>query len=96
MNISSSKKEIYKKAENVFGSTAQILVAIEECGEFQHAAARFLNGRENNIVEEAVHVLIMMEQIITILNVEDLANEIELTVFRRIIDKMSSFVGANK
>lgn len=66
------RKDVYNKAKQIFGTQAQVLVAIEECGEFIHAASRFINDRENNIVEEIGDVLVMMEQLIEVLDIKDI------------------------
>lgn len=61
------RNNIYELAIKKWGRDAQIVMAIEECAELQHALCKFLNNRNekdlNAIADELADVEIMIEQL---------------------------------
>ena len=57
--------DIYKKAINTFGESAQMIVALEECSELQKEITKLLRGKGNleHLAEEMADVEIMLEQL---------------------------------
>ena len=70
-------KEIYKKAIETYGSSAQLDIAIEEMSELTKAILKNRRGQDNiqDIIEEFADVSIMMKQMLIIYNIdiEDIA-----------------------
>ena len=58
-----NREELFEACFNKWGSSAQMLMAIEEMGELSQALARYLNHRENNLNEELADALLMLEQL---------------------------------
>ena len=59
------EKEIFNKAITKWGKNAQIIVAIEECGELIQALTKFLRDpvELDNVNEEIADVGIMLDQL---------------------------------
>ena len=64
MMLDKTKPEVYERALNQFGITAQTDMLIEEMAELTQALLHDRRGRTSNISEEIADVIIMLEQII--------------------------------
>ena len=63
------EKEIYQQAVTLWGETFQMLMVIEECAELISAICKQFRGREDcSVVEEAVDVQLMLNQLRYIIN----------------------------
>ena len=56
-------RELYEKAIEKWGTDAQVIMALEECGELIVAITQGARGRDVSIIEEIADVQIMMEQL---------------------------------
>lgn len=58
-------RKICEDAFNTFGSEAQFMMVVEECGELLNALAKYKRGRatEEELIEEVADVSIMMEEL---------------------------------
>lgn len=65
--------DIYKKAINTFGESAQMIVALEECSELQKEISKIIRekGDLGNLAEEIADVEIMLEQLKLIFTLHD-------------------------
>lgn len=65
--------DIYKKAINTFGESAQMIVALEECSELQKEISKIIRekGDLENLAEEIADVEIMLEQLKLIFTLHD-------------------------
>lgn len=63
--MTDDEKMIFRNAIQVFGRTAQCVVAIEELAELQKALTKFLRGKidSENLAEEMADTGIMLDQI---------------------------------
>lgn len=63
-------KNLYKEAISKFGTSAQIIIAMEECSELIKELSKVLRGKCNvdNVSEEIADVQIMLEQLKIIFN----------------------------
>lgn len=59
---------LYRRAIKKYGIKAQLVKAMEECSELQHALAKVYFGKTSNVAEEIVDVEIMIGQIKTALH----------------------------
>ena len=69
-------KNLYKEAISRFGTSAQIMIAMEECSELIKELSKMFRGETNveNISEEIADVQIMIEQLKIIFRCENLVN----------------------
>lgn len=71
------EQEIYKKAVDLWGESSQCMMVIEECAELISVICKFFRGRVTNvdIIDEAVDVQLMLNQLHNILNNNEKWNE---------------------
>lgn len=69
-------KNLYKEAINNFGTSAQVIIAMEECSELIKELSKTFRGETTveNISEEIADVQIMIEQLKIIFRCENLVN----------------------
>ncbi|MGN0444225.1 MAG: hypothetical protein ACI4F5_06395 [Acutalibacteraceae bacterium] len=84
-------KEIIKSAIDTYGSTLQIVVAIEELSELQKSLTKHLRGNTNksNISEEIADVDIMLQQLKMIFEISDhVVNRNKERKLNRLVERM--------
>lgn len=65
--------QLYRMCLDRWGSKAQLIMLMEECGELIQVAAKLLNNRcdsLDDLVDELADVAIMIEQVTTMFNLE--------------------------
>ncbi len=82
LNEPNEYTHICQKASQVYGTQAQVNVAIEECGEVIQALAKFQNNRSLDVEEEIADVLIMMYQLRMIFDTSLVDRYIEMKMER--------------
>lgn len=72
-----NEQEIYNKALLYWGEASQRLMVIEECAELISSICKCFRGRVNNddVMDEAVDVQVMINQLRDMLNNEDKWNK---------------------
>ena len=83
--------EVYLKAIWKFGTSLQLLVAVEELSELQKELCKVLRGEGNSeaLAEEMADVTIMMEQLRLIFGVDDEVCEAMDAKIERLKEKVS-------
>lgn len=71
--------DIYTEALDKWGTSAQIMMLYEECGELLSAISKLERGRvsENDVITELADVSIMVEQIALLFGYDKFENEKE-------------------
>lgn len=71
------RKTVYNDALSVYGTAAQMIVALEELSELQKEICKVLRGdiRLTELQEEVADVTIMLEQIRQAFNINDLVSQ---------------------
>ena len=84
-----NKEELYEKAMSKWGSTAQLLMLVEELGELQKEILKFIRNpiNYNAICDEFADVTIMMEQITKYFedNGADFTEDIDKQIVKKLI-----------
>lgn len=91
--VNPSHREVLKKARDVYGDTAQILVSVEELNELSCVCAKFPRYEDpdrarrelhNKAVDEVADVLIVLDHIINIFDLTpmDIGERVEAKVAR--------------
>lgn len=81
---------IIQRAVDCYGPDNQIIKAIEEMSELQHALARNLIGDHNleEVAEEMADVQIMLEQLLEIYDNKDLIRYFTIEKLKRLRDRI--------
>ena len=76
--------ELYRKAIDVWGVPAQVMMVMEETGEMLNAMAKYDRGRasEDDVITELVDVSILMEQMAVVFGMDKFKNEKERKLLR--------------
>lgn len=82
-------KDLYKKAEELYGLDSQLGLLQEECAELIQAISKRRRGKEDNIAEELADVTIMVEQATASLGLEDKVAKIKKQKLERLRDRLS-------
>jgi len=88
-----TKENIYKQATDIFGSKAQIIVAIEEMSELIQALTKHLRTDlvTDNLAEEIADVEIMIEQLRTIfVGINDKIDSFKIAKINRLAMKLTN------
>lgn len=88
-----SNINVLKKAIEIHGEEAQLLVAMEECAELIQAISHHLRKRNpTNIIEEIADVSIMIKQLEIIFGKDDIKAMIDSKI-KRLNDRLSKTKG---
>jgi len=93
--------KLYKKASLKWGSSSQIIVAIEELSELTNQLAKHLNGKCKDmahIVDELADSRIMIEQVEFVLDLEDRVKhrmKVKLNRLQELINKNQGELNAS-
>lgn len=87
--------DIYKKAINTFGESAQMIVALEECSELQKEITKLLRGKGNleHLAEEMADAEIMLEQLKLIFGLHSQVTKVKGEKIARLKRVIDSFEG---
>lgn len=87
--------DLYKKAINTFGESAQMIVALEECSELQKEITKLLRGQGNleHLAEEMADAEIMLEQLKLIFGLHSQVTKVKGEKIARLKRVIDSFEG---
>lgn len=89
-------REIMHRSLEVFGAEAQILKAVEECGELIIALTKCLNRIPSNHLEEMADVEIMLEQLKMIFGVsQEEIDKIKDFKLQRLLNRINEIKSLN-